>query len=171
MRYLVLLLLLAAISTNAFVLPASPRASEFALFLGRREFFSGALVAVVGATSAAAPAQATYSAYTHREQDWEQRKSSGEVRYSSARDLRKQLQEIVPQNSESSKMFCPNGPSSNVSPLMENKCGDALAIPSVFGRSNDVLGNSIPGVAGRYSAATVSGTSISANVGGFPSYK
>ena len=29
------------------------------------------------------------------------------------------------------EIFCPNGTSSNVSPMMENKCGDRLATPSV----------------------------------------
>ena len=51
-------------------------------------------------------------------------------------------------NSEGSKIFCPNGPSAAVSPLMENKCGDRLALPSVYGRTDDVLGNSIPGFGG-----------------------
>ena len=46
-----------------------------------------------------------------------------EIKYSSSRDLRAQLREIAPMNSEGSKIFCPNGPSANVSPLMENKCG------------------------------------------------
>jgi len=32
---------------------------------------------------------------------------------------------------------------------MENKCGDRLALPSVYGRTQDVVGNSIPG---RFSA-------------------
>ena len=140
---------------------------------GRRDFLAGALVTGLGVVTAAAPsAEATYSAYTHREEDWEARKKSGEVSYSNARDLRKQLQEIVPQNSSGSKIFCPNGPSSNVSPMMENKCGDMLATPSVFGRSDDVLGNSIPGSSGRFTAATVaSGSAVAASAGGFPKYK
>jgi len=29
------------------------------------------------------------------------------------------------------EIFCPNGPSANVTPMMENKCGDRLAMPSV----------------------------------------
>lgn len=167
------LLLLALVCANAFVVPSRPRVSETALFADRREFLNGFVAFAVGTTAAAAPAGASYSAYTHREQDWEQRTSKGEVKYSTARDLRKQLREIVPQNSEGSKMFCPNGPSSNVSPMMENKCGDALAMPSVFGRQDDALGNSIPGARGAYTSASVGGggTSISANVGGFPSYK
>ena len=47
-----------------------------------------------------------------------------------------------------SKIFCPNGTSSAVSPLMENKCGDRQALPSVFGRTDDVMGNSVPGFGG-----------------------
>ena len=48
-------------------------------------------------------------------------------------------------NDEGSKIFCPNGPSAAVSPLMENKCGDRQAMPSVYGRTQDTMGNSIPG--------------------------
>ena len=50
---------------------------------------------------------------------------------------------------------------------MENKCNDQQAMPSVFGRSDDMLGNSIPG------RSTIGGgsTSLSADTGGFPSYK
>lgn len=51
-----------------------------------------------------------------------------EIKISSARELRAQLREIAPMNSEGSKIFCPNGPSANVSPLMENKCGGTFAI-------------------------------------------
>ena len=75
-------------------------------------------------------ARATYSAYTAREKDWESRQKTGEVSYSSARDLKRQLREIAPMNAKG-EIFCPNGPSSNVSPMMENKCGDRLAMPSV----------------------------------------
>lgn len=78
-----------------------------------------------------------------------------EIKYSTARDLRSQLREIAPMNSEGSRIFCPNGPSANVSPLMENKCGDRMALPSVYGRSNDIMGNSIPGF-GSNGAATSS---------------
>ena len=31
---------------------------------------------------------------------------------------------------------------------MENKCGDRQALPSVYGRTEDIMGNSIPGFAG-----------------------
>lgn len=78
-----------------------------------------------------------------------------EIQFSSARDLKKQLREIAPMNSENSKVFCPNGPSSAVSPLMENKCGDRMATPSVFGRTEDIVGNSIPGFSGgKYGSGT-----------------
>lgn len=74
-------------------------------------------------------------------------------------------------NVAKSQVFCPNGPSSAVSPLMENKCNDQLAMPSVFGRADDVLGNSIPGKnAGGYFGGT-SALSAGADTGGFPSYK
>merc|ERR1712151_1082814 len=75
-------------------------------------------------------AEATDSAYASWEKDWQERSDSGEIQYSSAKSLRKQLQEIAPMNSANSEIFCPNGPSANVSPLMENKCGDKLAMPS-----------------------------------------
>jgi hypothetical protein len=73
-------------------------------------------------------------------------------------------------NNESNKLFCPNGPSSNVSPLMENKCGDRLATPSVFGRSQDIVGNSIPGFAGGRYGGLGESTSLTAEAGGFPKY-
>ena len=69
-------------------------------------------------------------------------------------------------NTEGSRIFCPNGPSASVSPLMENKCGDKMALPSVYGRTQDVVGNSIPGFADRGAPAT-----DLTNLGGFPSYK
>jgi hypothetical protein len=94
---------------------------------------------------------ATYTAYTRREQDWETRKKEGSIEVKTARDLRKQLAEIAPMNNDSrSKIFCPNGQTANVSPLMENKCSDRLAIPSVYGRTEDAVGNSIPGFNGGF---------------------
>lgn len=129
----------------------------------------------IGAVVTSSPdiASASYSAYVNREKDWEGRQKTGDVKISTARDLRSQLREIAPQN-EASYKFCPNGPSSAVSPLMENRCGDRLATPSVFGRSDDITGNSIPGLAnGRYPSGVPGGTgSLSANpeVGGFPKY-
>eukprot|EP00804_Cyclotella_cryptica_P011226 CCRYP_007730-RA/>CCRYP_007730-RA protein AED:0.05 eAED:0.05 QI:171/1/1/1/1/1/2/414/178 len=78
---------------------------------------------LIGETAMSECASASYSAYTRREEDWKSREKNGEVKYSSARELRSQLREIAPMNSEGSKIFCPNGPSAAVSPLMENKCG------------------------------------------------
>lgn len=94
-----------------------------------------------------------------------------EINYSSSRDLKAQLREIAPMNSSKSLMFCPNGPSSAVSPLMENKCdGDRQAIPSVFGRTEDIVGNSIPGFnGGKYGGSGSSTTSLAGEVG-FPKY-
>jgi hypothetical protein len=128
------------------------------------------IVAAFSSGSWAKPAAAKYSDYSRREKDWQERSQSGEVHISSARQLRSQLQEIAPMNSASSTIFCPNGPSANVSPLMENKCGDRLATPSVFGRQDDVVGNSIPGFKEGYFSDGGS-SSMSAQVGGFPSYK
>jgi hypothetical protein len=118
----------------------------------------------------AQPASASYSAYTAREQDWDNRKKTGDISVSSARDLKKQLREIVPQNSEGSKIFCPNGPSSAVSPLMENKCGDLMATPSVFGRTDDTVGNSIPGFKAGYNMYPSVGSSTASLSDNFPSY-
>lgn len=133
----------------------------------RRHFIWTFASLLVGTTCFPQESQASYSAYTRREQDWEARTKNGEVQYSSARDLRKQLREIAPQNSENSRIFCPNGPSAAVSPLMENKCGDRMAAPSVYGRSNDALGNSIPGFSDQWK---VDGGSLTDSAGGFPSY-
>jgi hypothetical protein len=111
-------------------------------------------------------ASATYTAYTRREQDWEQRMKDGKVEVKTARDLKRQLAEIAPMNNDArSKIFCPNGQSANVSPLMENKCSDQLAIPSVYGRTEDSVGNSIPGFnGGFYTSGIQSGTSSSSNL-------
>lgn len=135
----------------------------------RRKFLSSAFLAVTTlSTTNIQSASATYSAYTNREKDWQDRQKSGDIKYSSARDLKAQLREIAPMNSESSKVFCPNGPSAAVSPLMENKCGDKLAMPSVYGRTQDIVGNSIPGFS---SASPYSTATLNAQAGGFPSYK
>jgi len=125
--------------------------------------------ALVGRPEAAS---ASYSAYTNREKDWEARSKTGDIKVSSARDLRNQLRDIVPQNSEGSKIFCPNGPSSAVSPLMENKCGDRQATASVFGRTQDTVGNSIPGFdGGKYPGVGGGSSTLSAaEAGGFLSY-
>lgn len=166
--FLVILLFTLSGSANAFQPSSHGRADTSLSAVHRRNFLIGT-VATVAASFTVDPADATYTAYSRREQDWQQRAESGEIQFSSAKQLRQQLREIVPQNSESSRIFCPNGPSANVSPLMENKCGDREAAPSVYGRSNDVLGNSIPGFgAGR----GVGGSdSLSSQVGGFPAYK
>ena len=113
-------------------------------------------------------AGATYSAYTHREEDWQQRQASGTIQVSNPKMLRDQLRAIAPMNDESTFLFCPNGPSAAVSPLMENRCGDRQATPSVFGRSDDVLGNSIPGFSKDW-MSTVSSASA-ADTGGLPEY-
>lgn len=136
----------------------------------RRESLKQILAGVACGVFAAQPASAKYSDYSRREKDWQDRNQNGDVKYSSARQLRTQLQEIAPMNTASSKIFCPNGPSANVTPLMENKCGDRMATPSVFGRQDDVLGNSIPGFKEGYFQSG-SSSSMSANVGGFPAYK
>ena len=67
----------------------------------RRAFLRNCVSVAVAASSMGGqlqPAQATYSAYTAREQDWEARQKSGEVKMSSARDLKAQLREIAPMN-------------------------------------------------------------------------
>jgi len=140
--------------------------------VGRRDAFLGIASALAaGAVVRPQPAEAKYSDYARREKDWEDRKKNGQIQVSSARDLRNQLAEIVPQNSEGSKIFCPNGASAAVSPLMENKCSDTrMAMPSVYGRSNDVTGNSIPGYSKEYAWGPGESSSISASVGGFPKY-
>lgn len=139
---------------------------------GRRAFVQnilGMTAAVVAASPQ--PASAKYSDYSRREKDWQERLDKGEVKISSARDLRRQLSEIAPMNDEGSKIFCPNGPSAAVSPLMENKCGDRMAIPSVYGRSQDTVGNSIPGFSSTYLSGTSDSSSIATDAGGFPKYK
>lgn len=134
-------------------------------------FAAAFLATTMGVTAIPQEASAKYSDYARREKDWEERLTKGEIKISSPRDLRAQLQEIAPMNTSSSKIFCPNGPSANVSPLMENKCGDRLAAPSVYGRSNDVMGNSIPGFKDGYAWMPGESSSVSAAVGGFPTYK
>ena len=98
-----------------------------------------------------------------------------DVAFSDSKDLKRQLREVAPMNSSKSLMFCPNGPSSNVSPLMENKCDDdRMATASVFGRTEDIVGNSIPGFNGKKygGAGGAGGASTSlANEVGFPKYK
>lgn len=173
-----------ASTAEAFLPTTQPLSSSFssniALFScsadsensSRRQILAGALGTAAALLTASTPASATYSAYTHREQDWEERTANGEIQYLTASDLRNKLREIVPQNTERSRIFCPNGPTAAVSPLMENKCGDRLATPSVYGRTEDVLGNSIPGVASDRFAnnGPMGGSSIIEAGGGFPNY-
>jgi len=161
-------------SSQAFVAPSGPVASSSttALFASRRNVLYTAFGAALAfASTTPEPASATYTGYTQREQDWEQRQKEGSVTFSNAKALRAQLKDIVPQNSEGSKIFCPNGLSSSVSPLQENKCGDRMAMPSVYGRTEDVVGNSIPGFKGGRYPPTSTGQLLSTDVGGFPSYK
>lgn len=153
-------------SHSAFFAQSSPE-TESPNVLTRKEALFGTALLLAGLTFTPPPAQATYSAYTRREEDWQQRVEKKEVQFTSARQLRSQLREIVPQNTESSKIFCPNGPSANVSPLMENKCGDRQAIPSVYGRTEDIVGNSVPGFAGGRYTEQMRGesSSLSAELG------
>ena len=141
--------------------------------LSRRQALLGFASLAAGVAASVAnpsPASATYSEYTRREKDWQERLEKGEVKITSSRQLKLQLQEIAPMNTEGSRIFCPNGASPNVSPLMENRCGDRLALPSVYGRTEDVLGNSIPGFKDGYAWSSSSSTAMSASMGGFPSY-
>lgn len=149
------------------------QSTQLAATLSRRNVLGAFVAGAATLASTAEPAEATYSAYANREKDWEARTKAGEVNYSSAKSLRAQLKEIAPMNTANSKVFCPNGPSSNVSPLMENKCSDALAMPSVYGRTEDTVGNSIPGFAGgRYPSSMVGNTAGGVDsLGGFPAYQ
>lgn len=125
---------------------------------------------LLATTVAPSDAQATYSAYTHREEDWQQRQKTGDVQYSSASALRAQLREIAPANVSGRQLFCPNGATASVSPLMENRCGDKLALPSVYGRTEDALGNSIPGFSGGFYDSGMQFSNAAADTGGLPSY-
>jgi len=151
---------------------SSPSSTALFSESSRRAWLSSIAASAVMVGSYSQPAHASYSAYANREKDWEDRKASGDIKYSSARSLRTQLQEIAPQNSEGrSKIFCPNGATSVVSPLMENKCSDVLmAIPSVYGRSEDITGNSIPGFKGGFYESGISSSSGVNAYGGFPQY-
>jgi len=160
-------------AATAYVVPTSQQRRSLIRLHGecdRRSLLKKVVLGGLGIVSSPKSASATYSAYTNREKDWQQRGDAGEINFVSARDLRAELRAIVPQNSESSKIFCPNGPSSNVSPLMENKCGDRLAAPSVFGRQQDIVGNSIPGFAPGYTTGGSSNLMADPRVGGMPKY-
>ena len=162
-----------AFSTSSSSSP-SPRLSSTSLSsVSRREAMFGFAATTIAALTTASPepASAKYSDYTRREKDWDERMSNGEIKVSSARSLKTQLREIAPMNTGASQIFCPNGPSAAVSPLMENKCGDRMAAPSVYGRQDDAVGNSIPGFKDGFAWATGESSSLSAGTGGFPSYK
>jgi len=139
-----------------------------------RDLFVGSTSAAAGwvvGTSLPEEAHASYTAYTQREQDWEMRAKNGDIKISTARDLRAQLREIAPMNTEKAYMFCPNGASAAVTPMMENRCSDQLAMPSVYGRTADTVGNSIPGFSkSPLKGSSISVGSLSAETGGFPSY-
>ena len=186
--FLVVFILVAcshAFSFSPSMMPVCSTTRTTRLFASRRTMLSnvfGATTFLITATTttttaalvvAPRPAAASYTAYVQREKDWDDRQKQGAVTFSNAKSLRAQLKEIVPQNSEGSKIFCPNGMSSAVSPLQENKCGDQLAMPSVYGRTTDVVGNSVPGVQGGFQRyPTTSSSQLSASdVGGFPKYK
>jgi hypothetical protein len=113
-------------------------------------------------------ASASYSAYAHREEDWQQRVAQNSIQVSNPKLLRDQLRQIAPMNEERSRIFCPNGPSAAVTPLMENRCSDLRqATPSVFGRSDDVVGNSIPGFSKEWTSSSINSA---ADPGGLPEY-
>lgn len=143
--FLLLYIFLMFQDVHAFVLmqPCKKQHST-RLFASRRDVISAA-IASAALFLPRRPTGATYSAYTNREEDWKNRVDSNKIHYSTARSLRKQLKEIAPMNSSSSKIFCPNGPSAAVSPLMENKCSDELAMPSIYGQIYDSVGNVVPG--------------------------
>ena len=185
-RLLVSLLSIALLSTtNAFVQQTSNRGyTKLSMAKNvdnsRRRAFETLLVGGIGLVGSVAlpqEASASYSAYAAREKDWDERMDKGEIKITTARDLRRQLAEIAPMNSEGAKIFCPNGPSAAVTPLMENRCSDIrMAAPSVYGRSTDMVGNSIPGF--NYNGArSIPGGSgqvmLSADplIGGMPKYK
>ena len=130
------------------------------------------MVSSIGSTvllTVPSSASASYSAYAHREEDWQQRVSQNSIQVSNPKLLRDQLREIAPMNEERSRIFCPNGPSAAVTPLMENRCSDVRqATPSVFGRSDDVVGNSIPGFNKEWTSSIYS--SSAADPGGLPEY-
>lgn len=113
---------------------------------------------LLGGTIMGQPAEASYTAYTQREEDWSKRAEKGEIKVSNAAQLRQQLRDMVPENDEGSKLFCPNGASAAVSPLMENRCGDRMALPSVYGRADDAMGNSVPGFGGNNGSSAPAST-------------
>jgi len=104
------------------------------------------------------PSAATYSSYSARERDWDQRVTADKVQISTARSLKAQLNELVPENQNGSRsLFCPNGESSAVNPLQENRCGDRMAAISVFNQERDIVGNTIPKGRGSVSESGLGG--------------
>ena len=54
---------------------------------------------------------------------------------------------------------------------MENKCSDILtALPSVYGRSEDITGNSVPGFKAGYLNSGINSSTSVQTLGGFPEY-
>lgn len=154
---------LSSLLVQAFQLPQNPSKLNFSSTTlyetsdGRRQFLTrgagAAMSLLVGGTFMGKPAEASYTGYTQREQDWQTRSEKGEVQISNAAQLRRQLREIAPMNGEG--IFCPNGASAAVTPLMENRCGERQALPSVYGRADDLVGNSVPGFGTGASAAAM----------------
>mmetsp|Transcript_2409 Transcript_2409/g.5568 ORF Transcript_2409/g.5568 Transcript_2409/m.5568 type:complete len:128 (+) Transcript_2409:1998-2381(+) len=72
----------------------------------RRDSLKQVLAGVACGSFAAQPASAKYSDYSRREKDWEARNQNSEIKYSNARQLKAQLQEIAPMNTASSKVRC-----------------------------------------------------------------
>ena len=181
--FLTILLCVLGQDSTAFIIQTSYKqhgsssTSSLDATFSRRDAFLGMSSTIITVSTVASNpqlAEAKYADYARREKDWDERKSTkGGVQYSNAKDLRRQLAEMVPANGEGSKIFCPNGASAAVSPLMENKCSDTLmALPSVYGRTLDSTGNSIPGFSSGYARSSGGSSSInSAAVGGFPKYK
>ena len=59
---------------------------------------------------------------------------------------------------------------------MENRCSDIrMAMPSVYGRTSDTVGNSIPGFTNEWKSSSLSSSftnaDAAADIGGLPSYE
>ena len=97
--FAILFICVMSFEATAFVSQSSSSTSTELNAMGRREAMFGIASALVAGTVAAPQeAEAKYSDYARREEDWENRKKSGDIKVSSAKDLRTQLAEIVPQN-------------------------------------------------------------------------
>jgi len=145
----------------------APAHATYSSYTGEYDSREECVFALENAIAASLVLIPTYLSFSARENDWNQRMVNKEIHISSARSLKAQLNELVPENQNGQRqLFCPNGESSAVTPLQENRCGDRLATVSVFGRDNDVVGNSIP---------IGTGTTIASGLGksgetAFPSY-